>query len=601
MTMKQLLFVSLYLIFFFLPLRATVKVYDMATFAGIIPDAVEVYDNSSRLSSALERIRRETRKGERVILKFKKGRYDFYATDARRYDLYISNHDNPSGRAVGFMMERFENITIDGCGSDFVFHGRMIPFYLKGGRNVVLKKFSIDFADPQICQVEVVDNSEQDGIMFRVADGYNHDIDEKGRFRVCGLDWALSYATGIAFEKGTRHIVYRTSDLGINLSQVHPTQDARILHAPNWKDRRLPLGTQVALRSYQRPCPGIVLDHCANTTLEHVTVHYAEGMGLVAQRCTDISLNQFNVCLRGKDDIRSFTTQADATHFSQCKGHIESVGGLYEGMMDDAINVHGIYLKIQELKDSHTIRASFEHEQCFGFPWGDVGDEVVFLRAKTMERVGINNRIKSIRPADGATFDGCKELLIELEMPYPAELHEKTTFGIENETWTPTVRFANSIVRNNRARGALFSSPRRTVCENNLFDHTSGTAILLCGDCNGWYESGPVRDLLIRKNKFVNALTNMFQFTNAVISIYPEIPNLNEQRLYFHGGHPGAICIENNEFHTFDVPLLYAKSVNGLIFRNNKVFKTEDYKPFHENKLPICLERVVNAQVEEAK
>ena len=79
-------------------------------------------------------------------------------------------------------------------------------------------------------------------------------------------------------------------------------------------------------------------------------------------------------------------------------------------------------------------------------------------------------------------------------------------------------------IRNNRARGTLFSTPRRTIVENNLFDHTSGTAILLCGDCNGWYETGACRDVIIRNNRFVNSLTNMFQFTEAVISIYPEIP-----------------------------------------------------------------------------
>ena len=73
-------------------------------------------------------------------------------------------------------------------------------------------------------------------------------------------------------------------------------------------------------------------------------------------------------------------------------------------------------------------------------------------------------------------------------------------YGIENLTWTPQVRFAGNTVRNNRARGALFSTPRRTVAEDNLFDHTSGTAILLCGDCNGWYETGACRDVLIRRN-----------------------------------------------------------------------------------------------------
>ena len=69
----------------------------------------------------------------------------------------------------------------------------------------------------------------------------------------------------------------------------------------------------------------------------------------------------------------------------------------------------------------------------------------------------------------------------------------------------------------------------------------------------------------------------MFQFTNAIISIYPEIPNLKDQEKYFHSG----ILIEDNIFETFDVPIVYAKSVNGLTFRNNTIIQNNDYPTFH--------------------
>jgi hypothetical protein len=180
-----------------------------------------------------------------------------------------------------------------------------------------------------------------------------------------------------------------------------------------------------------------------------------------------------------------------------------------------------------------------------------------------------------------------------------AEISEAQGFGIENLTWTPEVYFANNVIRNNRARGTLFSTPKRTVVEHNLFDHTSGTAILLCGDCNGWYETGACRDVVIRKNHFVNALTSLFQFTNAVISIYPEIPNLKDQQKYFHGGNGKGIVIEDNVFETFDAPILYAKSVDGLIFRRNTIKTNNDYKPFHFNKNRFWLERVTNVTITE--
>ena len=352
------------------------------------------------------------------------------------------------------------------------------------------------------------------------------------------------------------------------------------------------------MRTWSRPAPGIFLDHSNDTYINNVNVHYAEGMGLLAQRCNNIELDGFNVCLRGDDDPRYFTTQADATHFSQCKGLIRSENGLYEAMMDDAINVHGIYLKVKERIDERTLRCSYEHEQAWGFAWGDVGDSVCFVKANTMEMLEHKNVIKAISCQLSAISSqqtsstvGVKEFIISFEKELPEEINADVAYGIENLSWTPEVVFRNNIIRNNRARGALFSSPLRTVCEKNVFDHTSGTAILLCGDCNGWYESGAVRDLVIRKNTFINALTNMFQFTNAVISIYPEIPNIDEQTRYFHGGKHDAIVIEKNHFITFDKPLLYAKSVDGLIFRKNKVTRNNDYKPLHWNQEEILLER----------
>ena len=324
-------------------------------------------------------------------------------------------------------------------------------------------------------------------------------------------------------------------------------------------------------------------------------------MGLLAQRCSDIELRHFNVCLRDDNDPRYFTTQADATHFSQCKGLIRSEHGLYEAMMDDAINVHGIYLKVHERIDDYTIRCRYEHDQAWGFNWGDSGDSVSFIKSKTMEIIEHRNIIKTIigQQVDDngqrtPSTSGMKEFVISFEMPLPEELVTDIDFGIENLSWTPEVVFRHNIVRNNRARGALFSSPMKTICEKNIFDHTSGTAILLCGDCNGWYESGAVRDLMIRKNTFINALTNMFQFTNAVISIYPEIPDLERQTKFFHGGKKDAIIIERNHFITFDKPLLYAKSVDGLIFRKNKVTRNNDYIPFHWNQEEILLEKTQN-------
>ena len=561
---------------------------------GIVPDTKE--NISAKIKKVLEGIKTEY-EGKKVTLLFEKGRYDFYSEGAEQKEYYVSNHDQPNPKAIGLALEEWKNLTLDGAGADFIFHGRMLPLSLVSSENTVLKNFSIDFEVPHIAQVEIV-KSDAEGTVFAIEPWVKARIGENGYFENYGETWKNYPQAGIAFDGKTRHVLYNTSDLWC------PTNDAKQLDertflAPHWKDARLVPGTKVAMRTWERPAPGIFLYMDKDTRLENITVHYAEGMGLLAQICENITLEKFNVSLRGEDDPRYFTTQADATHFSACKGKIISCNGLYEGMMDDAINVHGTYLKIVNKLDDKTVIGRYMHPQAYGFYWGDKGDKVQLVRSNTMEVFGEENEIAEIVPYDKEELQGAKEFKITFVNPLDEAVLASEGFGIENLEWCPEVYFADNVIRNNRARGTLFSTPLKTVVERNVFDHTSGTAILLCGDCNGWFETGACRDVTIRENKFVNSLTNLFQFTEAVISIYPEIPNLKDQVKYFHGGEgqPGVV-IENNHFETFDKPIVFAKSIDGLVFRNNTIVQNEDFPAFHHNKNRFRLLRAKNAVIE---
>lgn len=591
--MRNLLLLSLTILLSFASAGASAadRVYDITRF-GLKPDSKK--NASPVVQKALARIKAECKEGDRIILRFPKGRYHFHEAGAAVREYYISNHDQDNPKKVGIALEDVDNLTLDGQGSEFVFYGRMIPVSLLRAENCVLKDFSIDFATPHIAQVQVVENSPEKGITFEVAPWVNYRITKDSVFESYGEGWKMQHPWGIAFEEKTKRVVYNTSDIGCPTKGATEVAPRRV-NAPKWKDARLVPGTVIAMRGYGRPTPGIFLSHDTNTSLLNMKVHYAEGMGLLAQLCDNITLDGFSVCLKGDGDPRYFTTQADATHFSGCRGKIVSKNGVYEGMMDDAINVHGTYLKVVKRVDERTLIGRYMHGQAWGFDWGFRGDSVQFVRSETMELAGEKNRIESIRPYDKETVDGAREFVITFSEAIAPEISEQSGYGIENLTWTPEVLFADNVIRNNRARGTLFSTPKETVVENNLFDHTSGTAILLCGDCNGWYETGACRNVTIRNNRFVNALTNMFQFTNAVISIYPEIPNLKDQQKYFHSG----IVIENNEFETFDAPILYAKSVDGLVYRNNVVKTNTEYKPFHWNKSRFLLERVTNVKIAE--
>ena len=568
--------------------------YKMSDF-GI--KAEKGFNNSALVAKALEQIKKECKEGEKVIISFEKGIYEFMMENASTEEYYISNHDQDNPKTIGFNMKDLENVTLDGGGAEFLFHGRMLPMVLSGSKNVTLKNFSIDFANPHIAQVKVIENDTKNKtITYEIAPWVKYRIDN-GTLVVYGDSWEHTPSWGIAFEEGTKRIIYRTSDIGLGVNKIEEIAD-RVIKAP-WDNPRVVAGSVVAMRSWKRPTPGIFLQYNKNTQLENITIHYAEGMGLLAQLCENITLEKFNVALKGENDPRYFTTQADATHFSGCKGQIISKNGLYENMMDDAINIHGTYLKIISKVASNKIVGRYMHGQAWGFDWGYEGDKVQFVNSKTMELIGDINAVKSIKPLDKPTQLGAREFEIVFEKDLDEGINDKSVFGVENLEWTPEVVFSGNTIRNNRARGTLFSTPKRTIIENNLFDHTSGSAILLCGDCNGWFETGACREVIIKKNKFISSLTNEFQFTNAIISIYPEIPDLKNQIKYFHGGKdfPGVV-IEDNYFETFDNPIVYAKSLDGLVFRNNKVVKNNDYLPFHWNKHKFLLERVTNVTIE---
>lgn len=558
-----------------------------------MPDTGE--NTSPLFAAALDSIKKESNENqEEIVITLPPGRYDFYPEGAAEREYYISNHDQDNPKLVGLPFEGMRNVVFDGQDSELIFHGRMLPVSLVRSTNCTLENFHIDFENPHISQVKILENDTIAGsIVYEVAPWVEYEIRDSA-FVSKGEGWEHVSRSGIAFEGETKRLVYQSGDIRVgsrNVAELSP----RVIKAFQWDDKRLIPGTVVAMRGSGRPAPGIFITYCTNTVLENIRIHYAEGMGVLAQMSEDITLDQVSVCLRGKDDPRYFTAQADATHFSGCKGTIVSRKGVYENMMDDAINVHGTYLKITERVDDHTLIARYMHGQSYGFDWGYPGDTIRFIRSKTMDHLDGLNVISAIQATDKPDSHGAKEFRISFEKPLEPAIHENENWGIENLEWTPKVDFRSNLVRNNRARGALFSTPKPILIFDNTFDHTSGTAILLCGDCNGWYETGACKDVYICANVFKNSLTSMFQFTNAIISIYPVIPDLENQEKYFHSG----ITIKRNIFATFDAPILYAKSVNGLEFLNNHIFKNSDYPAFHWNKEPFLFERVVNYVIDD--
>lgn len=103
------------------------RVYNVSDFglkANVKKDASHV------LRKVLDRIRKDYREGDKIVLQFPVGQYHFYEKNATIREYYISNHDQTNPKKVGIAIEEMRDFTLDGQGSEFIFHGRMLPISL---------------------------------------------------------------------------------------------------------------------------------------------------------------------------------------------------------------------------------------------------------------------------------------------------------------------------------------------------------------------------------------------------------------------------------------------------------------------------------------
>lgn len=567
------------------------RVYNLRSY-GITPGDTLRGEELAQLMSRLS----GQHGGEGITFTFEPGVYHLRAEGSPRRQLFISNHDQlMEPRPIGLLLEEVDHVTIDGMGSLLLCEDSMLPIAILGSKRVTVRNLRVDYRTPGITQATVVNNKGEGGITLAPAPWVQWRINDDGYFESYGTNWRTTLGAGIAFEPTTRNTHYRVSDLGYSTAEATRVGSGHV-HIPKWHDARLLAGTVVAMRSYLRPHPGIFVDASTDTSFDRVTVHYADGMGILAQNSRNLTLRAFDVRPSGD---RYFSTQADATHFSGCSGHIEVSDGHYEAMMDDAINVHGVYLRLIKRIDSRTVTGRYMHGQAWGMEWGMRGDTVQFVESRTFDVVKQKNVIRSIMPCDKETVAGAKEFVISFENPLPQTVNETIGIGIENLSKTPSVTFSHNRISRNRARGTLFNTPKLVLVEGNHFDHISGSGILVSSDCNMWFESGRTRHLIVRGNLFEDVLTSLYQFTEAVISINPVIPELNEQRRPFYGDGEAGITIEDNIFKTFDTPLLYAQSVDGLLWRRNIVIETKTYPKYHHNQKPYILVGSQNIQIED--
>ena len=439
-------------------------------------------------------------------LEIPRGEYHFSPDGSCR--MWLDPSNNGSGwKNVVFPLAGRRDVTIDGNGSLFVLHGRTFPFAVTNCRNVTLRDFTITTRYPSCAGFRVVKKD---------AKGFEIQLDEGVcPYRVVNgeLEFILD---GSVISTGTKFLSIHASekiDIRFLLTPTTPSNPdkfptsyscgvpkdlggGRIRFDYAGKKHRLLVEMPFAVGEHcvlslecDRYRVAAFFQDTYGITVEDVAIRRFGGMGVVAQRSGDIRVSRLEAL---PEDGERVSTTADVMHFINCCGKVTIENSRSAYSLDDVLNIHGNYLKVDGA-DGNKVRIRSVHQQQRSFFPYRPGDTVEFSHGRTHEIVH-SAKVVGFVP-DGVDCHAC---VLEIDSASPAV---KPGMLVENVTLCPNVTIrGNDFHHHPNMR--LSGRGRYLIEKNRIGD--SRTAMVILDLAEYWYESGRVFDMTVRDNDFEN-------------------------------------------------------------------------------------------------
>ena len=528
---------------------------------------------------------------EDVNITFEKGEYHFWPEKAREQFCYISNHNDVLSR-IAFLIKDQKGMTIDGNGSKFIFHGRLIPFWMENSEDIEVKNLTIDFAESFHSEGTIVAKDEKAKTFdMQISEEYPYII-KNDQLVFIKPYYSHNLGQAIMYDPKTNGIAYRTelytplstwgrldNSVGIKEMEYKYKVDKNDVYINKFNsqsplkveqlkpglvrisghNRLLPeVGMVLASKGDQtdnRLTPGFKVNNVTDFYAENVTLNHAGGMGFLFENCDNVDLYKCNII---PSEGRMVSTTADATHFVGCRGKVSLRDCVFKNQLDDASNVHGSYQEVMDILDNHTLGLRVGHYQQLGFALAKPGDTVGVVRLSESFDAYDKLTVKEVEFING------RYQRISFEEEVPSRL--QTGDLLENLSAYPEVLVENCNISKNRARGLLISTPKKTVIRNNYFE-TEMTALLLPVESGHWFESGNACNVTIENNTFQDCAISGHDIPVITFETDDESDNIAFNN----------ILIKGNTFNHFDNYILRISNVDGLKFIDNKITNSGTY------------------------
>ena len=530
---------------------------------------------------------------EEKVISFPQGTYHFYPDNAPQREFHTSNTDtrrHPVKR-VCFLIEELENVTIEGNGSMFIFHGDVMGLGIFHSKNIKIQNLTWDYEVPTLSELEVLETGvSEDAVYVDYKIGkdipYEISADQQSFYWLSEKSpytnevyWKEEGSKNdeviVGYDKNTgvkkRHAVQH-GPFGNHLMKIEARCHGviRIYYA-----QTLPAAVRTdtifeICKVTDRNTAGAFIWESEQIYITEVTIHYLHGFGFLVQMSGDVSFTETrfipNAAL-GKHG----SSFADSIHVSGAKGKIVITGCTFKHPHDDPINVHGTFTSVQRVMNEHTIEVVYAHPQQSGFPQYHVGDKVVFYERATMGEVCPEEYevIDVVHPGQNGNDLQTMQVTLDKHLPFDRIKNERdeNLFVMENVTYTPEVKIINNSFAHIPTRGILCTTRKKVLIEGNYFNNITMSSIFVSNDSNHWYESGPVRDMTIRGNVFNVTQVEGSRHRKPAIYIHPVPLGERVSPIPIHKN----IAIENNVFYMEHECVVSAENVENLVVRHNKI------------------------------
>ncbi|GGB02180.1 solute:sodium symporter family transporter [Puia dinghuensis] len=522
---------------------------------------------SINTSPALRKAVEDAIRTKAKVLSLPGGRFDLWPEGAVEKELYISNatEDDTLSKVkhIALCLEGAHHLVVEGHHTLLVLHGKMVSFALLHCADVTIRDVQVDYDRPTMSEM-TIRSVGPDGADVDTHPDSRYRIDDAGRIHFYGEGWETRNFFTISYDSAGETMRYSSFQpflesraIGVGPFRVHFQGD--------FSRAGLHAGDVLTFRDPYRDNVGALIEQSRDVMLDNVDMYYMHGLGIVSQYSENLSFKGVRIAPR-QGSGRIVSAFADCFHFSGCKGRILLDSCWTKGSHDDAVNIHGTHLRI--VSTARTLRVRFMHPQTWGFQAFYPGDSIAYINPQTLLPIGYGI-VRSVR------LISRREIDLQMETAPPASI--RIGDCIENITWTPEVTIRHCRFERTNTRGVLVTTRRKVLIEDNTFYKTGMHAILIADDALSWFESGPARDVTIRRNRFIGCGYNSAA-DDYVIAVAPE----NRKSIAGDFVHHD-IRIEDNDFDTLNGLLLSARSVDGLTFLHNRVVVHGETRrpPFH--------------------